>query len=166
MATLINGVDVAKIKQTQEQAQKDPSSTEREPKIVARWLGGSKARIEFGNVSSEIGGDGNLNAMQTLLASLAACDIDLVATHAALIGVTVEELWIETTGHFNSRAYYGIEGASGPGYNDIAYTIHLKAPKATSKQIKYLKERCERSSPVGDSLSKSIPLTLEVKVEQ
>ena len=109
MATLINGVDVAKIKQTQEQAQKDPSSTEREPKIVARWLGGSKARIEFGNVSSEIGGDGNLNAMQTLLASLAACDIDLVATHAALIGVTVEELWIEAAGHFNSRAYYGIE---------------------------------------------------------
>ena len=165
MADLINGVDVAKIKQTQEQAQKDPSSTERETKIVARWLCGSKARIEFGNVSSEIGGDGNLNAMQTLLTSLAACDIDLVATHAALLGVNVAALWIETAGHFNSRAYYGIEGASGAGYNDIAYTIQLKGPKATSKQIKYLKERCERSSPVGDSLSKSIPRTLEVKVE-
>lgn len=162
---IINGVDVAKIKQTQEQAQKDPSVTEREPKIVARWLGGSKARIELGNVISEIGGDGNLNAMQTVLASLAACDIDLVATHAALIGITIEKLWIEASGRFNSRAYYGIEGASGAGYNSIAYTIHLKAPKATTKQIKYLKERCERSSPVGDSLSKPIPLILEVKAE-
>src|SRR5947209_2549607 len=91
---IINGVDVAKIKQTKEQAQKHPSVTEREPKIVARWLGGSKARIELGDVFSEIGGDGNLNAMQTLLASLAACDIDLVATHAALLGVDIEELWI------------------------------------------------------------------------
>jgi len=166
MADLINGVDVAKIKQTKEQAQEDPSATEREPKIVARWLGDSKARIELGDIFSEIGGDGNLNAMQTLLASLAACDIDLVATHAALLGVNVEELWIEASGRFNSRAYYGIEGATGAGYNSIAYTVHLKAPKATSKQIKFLKERCERSSPVGDSLSKSIPLTLEVKVEQ
>ncbi|HSX18149.1 MAG TPA: OsmC family protein [Candidatus Saccharimonadales bacterium] len=165
MPDLINGVDVAKIKQTKEQAQKDPSVTEREPKIVARWLGGSKARIELGDVASEIGGDGNLNAMQTLLASLAACDIDLVATHAALIDLTIEELWIEASGRFNSQAYYGIEGASGAGYNSIAYTIHLKAPKATPEQIKYLKERCERSSPVGDSLSKSIPLTLEVKAE-
>lgn len=163
---VINGVDVNKIIQTKEQAQKDPSVTEREPKIVAKWLGGSKARVEFGDVTSEIGGDGNLNAMQTFLASLAACDIDLVATHAALIGLTIEELWIEVSGRFNSRAYYGIEGASGAGYNSIAYTIHLKAPKATSKQIKYLKERCERSSPVGDSLGKAIPLTLEVKTEK
>lgn len=162
---IINGVDVAKIKKTKEQAQKDPAVTEREPKIVAKWLGGSKARIELGDVFSEIGGDGNLNAMQTLLASLAACDIDLVATHAALIGLTIKELWIEASGHFNSRAYYGIEGASGPGYNSISYTIHLKAPGATPKQIKYLKDRCERSSPVGDSLSKSIPLTLEVQAE-
>ncbi|MBX4197019.1 OsmC family protein [Candidatus Saccharibacteria bacterium] len=165
MADLINGVDVAKIKQTKEQAQKDPAVTEREPKIMAKWLGGSKARIELGGVFLEIGGDGNLNAMQTLLASLSACDIDLVATHAALLGVDIEELWIEASGRFNSRAYYGIEGASGAGYNSIAYTIHLKAPKATPKQIKYLRERCERSSPVGDSLSKAIPLTLEVKAE-
>lgn len=165
MATLINGIDVDKLKQAQDQAAKDVSAFEREPKIVARWLNGSTAKIEFGDISSEIGGDGNLNAMQTLLASLAACDIDLVATHAALIGVTVEKLWIETVGHFNSRAYYGVEGAQGPGYNDIAYTVHLKAPGATPDQIKYLKERCVRSSPVGDSLSKAIPLSLEIRAE-
>ncbi len=165
MSKLINGVDVDRIQYLKEQAQKDPSATEREPKIIARWQGGSKTRIEFGDLSSEIGSDGNLNAMQTLLASLAACDIDLVATHAALIGVTIEELWIETSGRFNSRAYYGIEDPSGAGYKSIAYIIHLKAPKATAKQIEYLKERCERSSPVGDSLSKPIPLSLEIKTD-
>lgn len=161
----INGVDVDKMKQTRELVKNDPSAADRQPKIIAHWLGGSTAKIEFGDVTSQIGGDGKLNAMQTLLASLAACDIDLVATHAALIGLSIEDLWIEVTGHFNSRAYYGIEGASGPGYNSIAYTIHLKAPGATPKQIKYLEERCEHSSPVGDSLSKSIPLTLAIKPE-
>ena len=160
---VINGVDVDKIKQTQAQVKKDPAAGEREPKIEARWLGGSATSIEFGDVVSNIGGGGNLNAMQTLLASLAACDIDLIAMNAALIGLPIDELWIEVSGHFNTQAYYGVENAAGPGYDRIAYTVHLKAPKATPEQIKHLKERCERSSPVGDSLSKSIPLTLEIK---
>jgi uncharacterized OsmC-like protein len=162
---IINGVDVERMKQMQEQVSKDPSAAEREPKMVARWLGGSATSIEFGDVVSKIGGDGNLNAMQTLLASLAACDIDLVAMSAALIGLPIEELSIEISGHFNTQVYFGVENAAGPGYDRIAYTVHIKAPGATPEQIKHLKERCERSSPVGDSLSKSIPLTLEIKTD-
>ncbi|OGL24469.1 hypothetical protein A3A68_00250 [Candidatus Saccharibacteria bacterium RIFCSPLOWO2_01_FULL_48_13] len=162
---VINGVDVDRMKQMQGQMKKEPSVAERNPKMVAHWLGGSASRIEFGDVVSKIGGDGNLNAMQTLLASMAACDIDLVAMHAALIGLKIDELSIEISGHFNVQAYFGIEDAPGPGYDSVAYTVHLKAPKATPKQIKYLKEQCERSSPVGDSLSKSIPLTLKIKSE-
>ena len=162
---IINGVNVDKMKQMLEQVKQDPALADREPKMEAHWLGGSATRIEFGDVVSKIGGDGNLNAMQTLLASLAACDIDLVAMHAALIGLSIDELWIEVGGHFNTRAYFGVENAPGSGYDRIAYTVHLKAPKATPRQIKYLKDRCERSSPVGDSLSRPIPLTLEIKNE-
>lgn len=160
---VINGVNVDKIKQLQDQAKKDPAAADREPKLEARWLGGSATHIEFGDVVSKIGGDGNLNAMQTLLAALAACDIDLVAMHAALIGLPIDELSIEVSGHFNTQAYFGVENAPGPGYDRIAYTVHLKALQATPEQIKHLRGRCERSSPVGDSLSKSIPLTLKVE---
>src|SRR3990167_8411392 len=160
---VINGVDVARMKQMQEQMKQDPAAADREPKMEAHWLGGSATHIKFGDVSSYIGGDGNLNAMQTLLASLAACDIDLVAMHAALIGLPIDKLSIEISGHFNTRSYFGVENAPGSGYDRIAYTVHIKAPKATPEQIKYLKERCERSSPVGDSLSRSIPLTLKIK---
>ena len=38
---VINGVDVNKTKQTQEQLKKDPSVGERNPKMKAHWLGGS-----------------------------------------------------------------------------------------------------------------------------
>src|SRR3990167_10142343 len=74
---VINGMDVNKIKQLQDQVKKDPTAADREPKIEAHWLGGSASRIEFGDVVSKIGGDGNLNAMQTLLAALSACDIEI-----------------------------------------------------------------------------------------
>ena len=159
----INGVDVEKIRSNAQEYQKDPALAERNPSILAEWQGGSLTSVKLGDVVTQIGGDSNLNAMQTLLASLAACDIDLIATHASLIGLVIEKLSIEVTGHFNSRAYYGVENAPGPGYDRISYVVHLKAPGATPEQIKLLKEKCERASPVGDSLTKAIPLTIDIK---
>lgn len=162
MAT-INGVDVADLQQTKDRVTQDPAVADREPTVVAHWLGGGASRAEFDGKTMQIGGEGNLNPMQTVLASLAACEIDLIAMHAALIGLPIEDLRVEVTGHFNAQAYYGVEGAPGAGYDRIAYTVHLTAPQATAEQIDHLRQRCERSSPVGDSLGKAIPLTLEIK---
>ncbi|MET3706501.1 OsmC family protein [Pseudarthrobacter sp. S6] len=107
-----------------------------------------------------IGGDGDFNAMQAVLAALAACDVDLVALHAALLGLEVKDLRVEATGHFNVQAYLGLE-APGSGYTGISYRIILDSPGASNEQIRLLRERIERSSPVGDSLGRSIPLTIE-----
>jgi uncharacterized OsmC-like protein len=160
----INGVDIEKTKETIERLKVDPSLADRQPVIKAKWEGsGSLTTIKLDEKTAKIGGADNLNAMQTLLASLAACDIDLIATHAALEGIKIDELSIEATGHFNSRAYYGVEDAPGPGYDDIEYKVHIKAPGISSNQIKYLEKVCGRSSPVGDSLAKAIPLKLSIK---
>lgn len=162
---VINGVDVEKVKQTQADAKRDASTAERQPKLIAHWLGASKARVEFGDINVQIGGEGEMRAMQVLLASLAACDVDVVAMNAALMGLTIDKLWIEVTGHFNTQSFYGIENAAGPGYDSISYIVHIKAPKATPGQMKLLKEKCQKTSPVGDSLAKSIPLTFDIKAE-
>jgi len=53
-----------------------------------------------------------------------------------------------------------LKGGSA-GYDEISYTVRLSAPDATPEQIAYLREKCERSSPVGDSLVRSIPLRLD-----
>ena len=108
-----------------------------------------------------LGGEGYLNPMKMLLACLAACDVDLVAMHASFLGLKIEHLSVEATGHFNVRSYLGYEDAPGSGYDQIAYTVRIEAPGATQEQIDYLVERCERSSPVGDSLSRAFPLKLE-----
>ena len=39
----------------------------------------------------------------------------------------------------------------------------LDAPDATPEQIAYLVERCEKSSPVGDTLARNVSMTLEFK---
>jgi uncharacterized OsmC-like protein len=101
--------------------------------------------------------------MKMLLACLAACDVEVVATHASLMGLRIEDLEIEARGHFNIRRLLGLEGPA-PGYDRLSYTVRVRAPGATDEQIARLKEVCERSSPVGDSFAKSVPPSLQVEV--
>ena len=156
----VNGINTAGWEAFREEVQKDSSVADRQPTVTARWVGGSRSEVEFEGRTTRIGGPGEFNAMQTLLAALAACDVDLIALHAALLGLEVKELRVEATGHFNVQAYLGLE-ASGSGYTGISYKILLDAPGASDEQIRLLRERIERSSPVGDSLGRSIPLTVE-----
>lgn len=122
--------------------------------------------MEVGKSVYFIGGDDEPSAMQALLGSLAACDIELVALHAALLDIRLESLTIEAHGHFNIQSYFGIEGVPGSGYDRISYTVRVRAPGITSEQLAMLRKRCERSSPVGDSLARPIHLELEFVAEQ
>lgn len=162
---IVNGYDVGELRGYVEKVNRDPSVAERNPVLTAHWVGESRARVEFKNSVMHVGGEGEPSAMSALLASLAACDVEVISTHAALLGIQLESLSIEARGHFNVQAFLGVEGAPGSGYDQISYTIKIRAPAATPEQLAYLRERCERSSPVGDSLGRPIPLKLELVTE-
>jgi uncharacterized OsmC-like protein len=159
---IINAIDVEQLREMQERLKADPAVGNKKPEITARSIGGGSAEITAGDRKMIIGGEGNLNAMQALLASLGACDIDVVLMHAALLGLVIEDVRIEVSGQFNTAGFYGV-GEGGSGYEGIAYTIHLRAPGATPEQVAYLRERCERFSPVGNSLVRPVPLTLTIE---
>ena len=162
-AAQLNGISTARLTAFIDEVREDASLADRQPVVIAQWLGGSRARVEFEDKVMHIGGRGEFNAMQTLLAALVACDVDLIALHAALLGVEVRDLRVEATGHFNVQAYLGLD-APGSGYTGISYKVMLDAPDASDEQLRLLREHVERSSPVGDSLGRSIPLTVEFSV--
>lgn len=157
----VNGVNVSRMLEFKRMCGEDPTKADHNPTLIGHWIGGSRSRVEFKDKVLHVGGPGNFDAMQMLLASLAACDIDLIAVHAAFLGLRIESLSVEVSGHFNLRAYLGLPASSGSGYDSIAYTIRASIPDATPENIAYLRERCERSSPVGDSLARAIPVKLE-----
>ena len=159
--TSINGVEVGELLEFKNICAQHPDKAERNPTLAAHWEGGSRSRVEFKGVTVHLGGDGEFNPMQMFLATLAACDVDLISMHASFLGLKIESLSVEATGHFNVRSYLGLDGAPGSGYDSISYTVRISVPGATPEQVAYLRERCERSSPVGDSMSRAIPLKLE-----
>ena len=161
----INGVDVEGLRRFRDQARQDLSCADRNPQLVATWVGADGSRVKLRDIELDVGVPGRMNPMQLLLASLAACDVDVIATHASLLGIELEKLSIEATGHFNVRSYLGIEGAPGSGYDQIAYTVRLRAPRATREQLSRLRAALERSSPVGDSLNRPVALRMSFEAE-
>lgn len=157
----LNGVNVAELLQFKNNCQQDPHKADRNLAMTAHWIGGSRSRVEFRDKTIHLGGDDEFNPMQMFLATLAACDVDLVAMHASFLGLEIESLSVEVSGHFNVQAYLGLEGAPPSGYDQISYTVNLSCPAIRPDQIDRLRERCERSSPVGDSMSRAIPLKLQ-----
>lgn len=88
----INGVNVAEMLEYKNHCEQDPTRADRNPVLVAHWVGGSRSRVEFEDKVVHLGGDDDLNPMQMLLATLAACDVDLVAMHASFLGLKIESL--------------------------------------------------------------------------
>ena len=163
MSKIINAIDVDQLKQMQERLKDDRASGDKQPVVVAKWVGGGSAEVTMGDRKMTIGGPGNLNAVGALLGSLGACDIDVILMHAALKGVAVEDVQIEVSGKFNTAGFYG-SADEGSGYEYIESKITIRTPGITPEQKMYLKERCERHSPVGDSLARAIPLKLSIEI--
>jgi uncharacterized OsmC-like protein len=159
-ANELNGVDVAGTVEFLAAVRTDPSRADRRPTVTARWLGGGRSEVRCGDDLAYVGGEGELNPMRLLLGVLAACDVDLVAMHASILGIAIEDLVVEATGQFNVQRYLGLDADIGPGYQGVAYTVRIRAPGASAEQLARLRELCERGSPVGDTLQRAIPLSL------
>ncbi len=162
---VLNGVNITQLLRYIEKVRNDPTLADRNPTLVAHWVGESRSRIEFRKIVTHIGGEGELNPMMMLLSSYAACQVDLVVLHASFLGLKIKSLSVEAAGHFDVRRYLGFDDAPGPGYDKIVLTVRIRAPGATPEQVAHLRENCERSCPVGDSLAQAIPLKLEIEAD-
>jgi hypothetical protein len=156
----VNGIDVGGLRDAVTKAADDPAAADRDPVVVARWMGGDASEVTFPSGDPVRIGGGRPNAMRLLLAALAACDIDLIATRAALLGLDIKSLTVEAAGHFNVSRYLGIEAGEGPGYQQIACAVRLRTRGGTPEQLAELRRACEQASPVADTLQRLVPLTI------
>jgi uncharacterized OsmC-like protein len=162
----VNGIDVDELRSFIRAVGGDRGRADRDPVVVARWVGSDQSEVTMadGGPSVRIGGSDAPSAMRMLLMSLAACDVDLIANRAALMGVELEDLSVEARGHFNVARYLGLEAAEGPGYARVAYTVRVKPRNATADQLAELKAACRDASPVGDTLQRNVDVTFKFEV--
>lgn len=163
--TELNGVDADELRRYIDSVKADPARADRDPTVVARWVGGTRAEVvsTVGGPPVYMGGDEDPSAMGMLLRALAACDVEVIVNRAALLGVEIEDLTIEARGYFNVARYLGVEAPEGAGYQRASYTARLKTKGATAEQIAEIRSALE-ASPVGDTFERRIPVSFELEV--
>ncbi|HEX4744806.1 MAG TPA: OsmC family protein [Candidatus Limnocylindria bacterium] len=159
----LNGMDPADIAAAIAEAKADPARSERHPHLVAEWTGADRSRVRIDGKTLDVSGPGHLDAMQLVLAAYAACIIELIATHATLMGLTIRSLELELDAHFDVRAYLGLEGPA-PGYDRLGLTARLCADGITDEQAQRLQEWMERASPVGATLAGGLQLRPRLEI--
>lgn len=160
---MLNGVDVAALRDSATAAKADPKSAERRATLRAKWLGADRALADIEGKTIEVGGPDRMDAMQLVLAAFAGCEIEVVAARAALMGLVIESIEMEIDARFDLRAYFGVEGPR-PGYEGVAYVMRLRAPAITREQMRELENALERSSPVGATLAERVPLSSRLEI--
>lgn len=175
----VNGLDVGRLRASISEIAADPKKGATQWRVSTRWKGGTRSdthvtsyRIGGAEVRKdftlqvdeplEIGGTNlHANPQEYLLAALNACMTVGYVAACALEGIVIEDLRIESEGDIDLRGFLGIDAAVKPGYDEIRYTVHLKA-KATPAQLERVHDVVCRTSPNRFTVAQ--PIRLETRL--
>jgi uncharacterized OsmC-like protein len=166
MSTLatFNGVDISRIATLSNKIQEEPAQGDTLWKAEVIWQNGFRNQIRirdlpvsYADEPEMLGGtNAAANPVEQLLGAVGSCLAIGYVANASVRGIQVEALRIELEGHIDLPVFLGLhEGHAG--YSDVAIKVYLKAD-ASQETLEELYQQVLRTSPVGQTIEKAIPL--------
>jgi len=177
----VNGIDVDALGQVVEEVTKDPAKGVVGFKVTSAWKGQtlSQSTVESYSIGGEtvprkftmmvdepfelLGTNTAPNPQEMLMAALNACMMVGYVAGAAVNGITLDSVEIETHGELDLRGFLGIDETVKPGYDEVHYTVRIKGD-GTPEQFQAIHETVMKTSPNYFNVSHPIKMdaTLEV----
>jgi uncharacterized OsmC-like protein len=162
----LNQVDPGAVGALVDKIKQRPSAALTRWSAEVRWTGGcrSEARIRgFAPITSDeprgIGGTNSApNPVEQLLGALGNCLAVGYAVNASVAGVTIRDLHIDLDGDLDLHTLLGLADGHA-GFSAIRVTVHLDTD-ADDAAVAELHKKVAASSPVGQTLSKAIPVEI------
>jgi len=160
----INGIDLEKLGQTVEQIRNDQTKGFVRFKVATTWKGQTRSETrvksyvmdgveiprEFSIVADEpfelLGQNSAANPQELLMAAFNACIMVGYVANAAVMGVTLKNVEIETEGELNLRGFLGLDSTVKPGYDSIQYKVRMTG-NGTRQQYQAIHEQVIKTSP-------------------
>jgi uncharacterized OsmC-like protein len=180
---IVNGINVTALRDTIESARSNSTAAQTRFVVKTDWLGGTVSRTrvagceiagqwidrKFEFVSDEptqlCGTNTEPNPQEYLMGALNACMTVGYVAGAALHGVELESLQIETEGNIDLRGFLGISKNIPAGYDEIRYTVRIKG-NGTPEQMRKIHETVLATSPNRFNLAHPIKLVANLVVEE
>jgi uncharacterized OsmC-like protein len=178
----VNGIDVEALHGVIEDVRKDPAKGIVEFKVKTGWKGQTRSEtvvdsykldgneikrrftIEADEPLELLGENTAANPQELLMAALNACISVGYVAGAAVNGITLSKLEIETTGRLNLRGFLGLDANIKPGYESIQYVVRV-AGNATPEQFQEIHENVIKTSPNYFNVSQPVRIDAKLQVE-
>jgi uncharacterized OsmC-like protein len=176
-ATVVNGVDTAKLAATIEAIKGNPSLANFQFRVFNQWVGGGETRSrvdDFYGVGQEmrhkqafflasdepevlLSEDRGPNAGEILLHALASCLTGALVYHAAARGIVVKGISTRLEGDVDLQGFLGLSKTVRNGFSTIRVAFDIDADCDDAKK-RALVEMAQSYSPVFDMLSNGLPV--------
>ena len=179
--TTINGIDVAALGEVVQAVSADPSKGIVGLRVATKWkgqartettidgytLGGEKIDRHFKLVVDEpfelLGQNTAPNPQEYLMTALNACITVGYVAGAAVNGIVLESVEIETHGEIDLRGFLGLDPTVKPGYDKLHYTVRIKGD-GTAEQFREIHENVIKTSPNFFNVTQPVPVEAELVV--
>ncbi|WP_339833376.1 OsmC family protein [uncultured Parvibaculum sp.] len=178
----VNGLDLAALGELAGEIGKDVSKGMVEFRVNTAWrgrtlsettveaftMGGVRVPRRFTVPIDEpfelLGENNHANPQEMLMAALNACMTVGYVANAALKGIVIEKLEIETHGTLDLRGFLGLDAAVPAGYETLHYTVRIKG-SGSEADFREIHETVMRTSPNYFNLSRPIAMQAALSVE-
>jgi uncharacterized OsmC-like protein len=177
--TIINGVAVDQLFQTIDAIKATPAIAKFKFRIRNQWTEGacnvsgvdtyhgagqnlSRPKpfvLEADEPSVLLGKDTAANPVEHLLHALAACLTTSMVYHAAAQGIQIQEVESSLEGDIDLHGFLELDGNVRNGYQGIQVKFKVKAD-VSDDQLEKIGQLGPRHSPVFDSLTKGVPVSV------
>jgi uncharacterized OsmC-like protein len=177
----VNGLDLQALGAMVEDIQNDAAKAIVRFHVTSRWtgctrsesvvegyeIGGEHVDRRFKIVVDEptelLGQNSAPNPQELLMTALNACMMVGYVANAALHGIELDSLEIDTRGQLDLRGFLGLDDAVEPGYRQIDYTVRIAGP-GTPEQFDAIHRAVMKTSPNFFNLSQPIRMNGRLEI--
>ena len=167
--TTLNDVDIEAVAGLAGKIQEEPTVAATTWAASVTWHDGfrSSAQVrDFAPIASDepaaLGGtDTAANPVEQLLGALGNCLAVGYAANATAAGIEIRDLRIDLEGDLDLHTFLGLNPSGNAGFAGIRVGVHLDADASTD-DLAALHEKVVGTSPVGHTLSRAVPVNIEL----
>jgi uncharacterized OsmC-like protein len=181
-STRVNGLDVAALKQVISEVTADPAKGAVRFQVKSAWQGQAKSRatVEAYNIGGQevkrrfeidvdepielLGQNSAPNPQEMLMTALNACIMVGYVAGAAVRGIRLDKVEIETTGQLDLRGFLGIDPSVPAGYESIQYTVTMKGD-GSEAEFRDIHETVTKTSPNYFNITRAVRIDSRLVVE-
>jgi len=178
----INGIDVGALKQVVRDVAEDPAKGMVRFEVKSAWQGQTRSRatVESFHIGGQevkrhfeidvdepmelLGQNSAPNPQEMLMTALNACIMVGYVAGAAMKGIRLDKVEIETSGELDLRGFLGIDASVPPGYEAIRYTVTMKG-NGSEADFREIHETVMKTSPNYFNIARPIRIDSRLVVE-